>query len=391
MRTAQHIVMVGCTAPSHVYPSLGIIRELVARGHRVSYVVGEPLRELVAATGAGVVGHPSRFPLGEEAWPQDPGEAMRVFLDEAVAVWPGLVGRFDADRPDLVLYDIGGLAGPLLGVRYGVRAVQLSPTYVAWEGYEADMAEVLSAVRGSASGRAYHAAFNEWLRSNGVGVDAWEWLGSPGDVLSLIPRAMQPHADRVPARVRFVGPCLDPARMAEGGWEPPGDGRRVLLVSFGTAYTEQLPVYRACVEGFAGADWHVVMAVGDRVDPAELGVLPPGVEVRRRVPQLAVLEVASAFVTHTGMGGCAESLWYGVPTVAVPQAVDQFGNAARLEELGVGVRLAGDAVDAVTLREAVERVAGSAQVAARVAELRAAVRAEGGIERAVAAVESFLG
>ncbi|GAA1256065.1 glycosyltransferase [Sphaerisporangium rubeum] len=382
--------MVGCTAPSHIYPSLGVVRELVDRGHRVSYVVGEPLRELVAGTGAEVVAHPSRLPLGDEAWPQDPADAMRVFLDEAVAVFPGLTERFDGDRPDLILYDIGGLAGPVLGVRYGVTAVQLSPTYVAWEGYEADMAEVMAAIRGSAPGKAYHAAFGGWLRENGIGTDAWEWLGSPGDVIALIPRVMQPYAEKVPPRVRFAGPCLDPARVAESAWVPPRDGRRVLLVSFGTAYTEQPHVYRACFEAFAGSDWHVVMAIGDRVDPAVLGTPPPGVEVHRRVPQPAVLEVASAFVTHAGMGSCAESLWYGVPTVAIPQAVDQFGNAERLEELGVGVRLPGDRVDAVTLREAVEHVAGSADVAARVADLRAAVRAEGGIGRAVAAVESFM-
>ncbi|MFC6081733.1 nucleotide disphospho-sugar-binding domain-containing protein [Sphaerisporangium aureirubrum] len=90
------------------------------------------------------------------------------------------------------------------------------------------------------------------------------------------------------------------------------------------------------------------------------------------------------------MGGCAESLWYGVPTVAIPQAVDQFGNAAMLEELGVGVRLASEEVDAATLRAAVESVAGSPKVAARVAGLRAEVRPEGGVDRAADAVESFL-
>ena len=33
----MHITMVGVTAPSHVYPGLPVIRELVARGHRVTY------------------------------------------------------------------------------------------------------------------------------------------------------------------------------------------------------------------------------------------------------------------------------------------------------------------------------------------------------------------
>ena len=48
----MHFVMVGSTAPSHVYPSLALIAELVTRGHRVSYVIGDRLTALVAATGA---------------------------------------------------------------------------------------------------------------------------------------------------------------------------------------------------------------------------------------------------------------------------------------------------------------------------------------------------
>ena len=36
------------------------------------------------------------------------------------------------------------------------------------------------------------------------------------------------------------------------------------------------------------------------------------------------------------MGSCTEGLWYGVPMVAIPQAVDQPSNADRLEAIGVG-------------------------------------------------------
>jgi UDP:flavonoid glycosyltransferase YjiC (YdhE family) len=48
----MHIAMIGTTAPSHVYPSLALIKELVARKHRVSYTTGEPLAGLVEPTGA---------------------------------------------------------------------------------------------------------------------------------------------------------------------------------------------------------------------------------------------------------------------------------------------------------------------------------------------------
>ena len=162
-----------------------------------------------------------------------------------------------------------------------------------------------------------------------------------------------------------------------------------MLVSFGTAYNDQLDVYRACIEAFA-ADWHVVMSLGKHVSPASLGPLPDSVEVFPSVPQLAVLEAASAFITHAGMGGATESLWFGVPTVAIPQATDQFGNAAQLEALGVGRHLPAFSVTASSLRKAVDEVSSSPSVAARLASLKAEIRGHGGVPAAADAVESYL-
>lgn len=108
------------------------------------------------------------------------------------------------------------------------------------------------------------------------------------------------------------------------------------------------------------------------------------------MPQLAVLAHASAFVTHAGMGGCAEGLFHGVPMVAVPQAVDQFGNAAMLAELGVGEHLPADEVTPDRLRAAVLGLASSEAVAQRCAEQRRRARAAGGAPAAADVIESLL-
>jgi len=304
----MHLVMVGVTAPSHVYPGLAAIAELVARGHRVSYVVGARLEGLVAPTGAEVVAHPSLLPDGDEAWPDDVGEAMQVFLDESMAVLGRVV---ELERPDAVLYDIGGLAGRVAAARWGVPAVQLSPTYVAWDGYEQDMAEHTAALKASLSGKRYFATLREWLAANSVALDPDDFLGRPDACVVLIPRVMQPNADRVGPRFVFAGPCIDEARM--GCWAPAhGDERPLIYVSLGTAYTDRADVYRLCIEALAGA--HRLVLVTGKVDPAALGPLPAGVEAARTQPQLDVLEHADVFVTHAGMGGSVESLWFGVPT-----------------------------------------------------------------------------
>lgn len=395
-----HILMVASTAPSHIYPSIALMRELVDRGHRVSYVVGDELAPLVQPTGVEVVAHPSILPQGDEDWPHDPGEAMRIFLDEGIAVLPALIERFDDDRPDLVLYDIGGHPGPILAARYGVPAVQLSPAFVAWDTFEQDNVEFYEALKASVSGRAYFDTFTAWFRENGL-----DWNAEtkhPDHILALLPKAMQPFADRVPETVRFVGPCLDPVRLADASWTPPSTGRRVLLVSFGTAYTDQVHVYRSVIEAFGlagergepdpdvGQAWHVVMAIGRRVNREDLGPLPVNVEVHEQVPQLAVLASADAFITHAGMGGCTEALWFGVPTVAIPQAVDQFANADKLAELGIGIHLPTSEVSAESIRLSVDSVADSPEVRERLGELSAETRANGGVRNAADAVESFL-
>jgi hypothetical protein len=62
-------------------------------------------------------------------------------------VLPQVTAALDGDPPDLVLHDIGGLAGPAAAVRWGVPAAQLSPAFVAWEGYEEDMADAIAAMK----------------------------------------------------------------------------------------------------------------------------------------------------------------------------------------------------------------------------------------------------
>jgi MGT family glycosyltransferase len=391
MSSKMHIAMVGTSAPSHIYPSLSLIRELVRRGHRVNYAVGDRFADLVAPTGADVLTHPSTLPGAggpEASWPDDPIAGMRLFLDEGIAVLPALLDRFAADRPDLVLHDIGGLAGPVLAARLGVAAVQLSPPFVAWEGYEHDMAGTVAAFRAAPGAAGYYATFAAWLAEHGVDRTPDEVLSRPERGLVLVPRVLQPMADRVSPRFQFVGPCLDPERLAAGGWEPPAGGAPVLYVSFGTAFTDQVPVYRAVIEAFGGSAWRVVLAIGQRVDPAELPPAPPNVEVHRSAPQLAVLEHASAFVTHAGMGSTMEALWFGVPTIALPQGYDQDANAARLTELGVGRQLATAEVTPASLRAAVEALAADPDVRSRLDALRDELRVRGGAGAAADAVEA---
>ena len=62
--------------------------------------------------------------------------------------------------------------------------------------------------------------------------------------------------------------------------------------------------------------------------------LPTNVEVHPWVPQREILDHASAFLTHAGMGGASEAMLTGTPVVTAPQAADQFENATMLAAAG---------------------------------------------------------
>ncbi len=388
--SALHVVMIGVPAHGHMNPHLPVLAELVARGHRVEVTTPSGFAAAVAGTGATVVPVTSVLPDEDsgETWPDDPVAGMARFLDEGVHVLPQARAAFDGDRPDVLLGDIGSYPARVLAHRWSRPLVQLSPTYVAWEGYERDMAEVLDGLRAAPGYAAYHDRFAAWLAAEGVPLDVDDFTGRPPRSVVLVPRAMQPHADDVDAhRYTFVGPTLD-VRAHDERWPVPD--RPVLLVSLGSAYSAPPGFYRACLDAFADLDRDVVVKVGPAVDPDALGPVPRNASVHRWVPQLAVLAHASAFVTHAGMGGCAEGLWHGVPMVAVPRAVDQFGNADRLVELGVGVRLDVDATPDA-LRAAVTALESSPDVAARCAALRAELRAAGGAAGAADVIEAEVG
>ncbi|WP_214406837.1 macrolide family glycosyltransferase [Pseudonocardia lacus] len=384
----SHVLMVGVGAHGHTNPHLPVVAELVERGHRVSYAIPAPFAEAVAATGADPLVITSTLPdeTRDEQWPTDPVTGMGLFLDDAVLVLPQLEAALADDRPDVVLYDIGGYAGRALAHRWGVPLVQLSPSIVAWEGYEEDMAEALAFLR-EPDGIAYAERFDGWLRGLGIDMPWTEFSGRPPRCVVLVPKVMQPHADRVDESVyTFVGPGLD--RRREAAWPEPD--RPLLLVSLGSAYTDRVDFYRDCVAAFGDLDRRVVIAIGRHVDPVAVGPVPPNVELHPWVPQFAVLARASAFVTHAGMGGCSEGLYQGVPMVAVPQAVDQPGNAAMLEALGVGVTVPPESVTPAVLRDAVLSLIGSPEVAARSAALRDELRAAGGARAAADVVEAQL-
>jgi MGT family glycosyltransferase len=395
MTSRSHIAMFSIAAHGHVNPSLEVIRELVARGHRVTYAIPPVFADKVAETGAEVKTWNSTLPSPDDdpaAWGDTLLDNVEPFLNDAIQALPQLIAAYEGDEPDLVLHDITSYPARVLAHRWGVPAVSLSPNLVAWEGYEEEVAEPMwEEPKKTERGQAYYARFHAWLEENGITQHPDPFAGRPDRSIVLIPKALQPNADRVDENVyTFVGACQGD-RSAEGGWQRPAGAEKVVLVSLGSSFTKQPEFYRNCVRAFAGLPgWHVVLQIGRHVDPAELGDVPANVEVRSWVPQLAILRQADLFVTHAGAGGSQEGLATATPMIAVPQAVDQFGNADMLQGLGVARHLPTEEATPEALRAAALDLADDPEVAHRLKEIQADMAKEGGTRRAADLIEAEL-
>jgi len=101
-------------------------------------------------------------------------------------------------------------------------------------------------------------------------------------------------------------------------------------------------MYRAALDALAGEPIRVLMTTGNGIDPGSLGPAPANARVEQWLPQGAVMPHTAVMVGHGGFGTTMAALAAGVPQVVVPLfAGDQFINADRLAEIGVGVCVAG--------------------------------------------------
>ena len=126
-------------------------------------------------------------------------------------------------------------------------------------------------------------------------------------------------------------------------------------MTLGTVYNGTRAL-QAAIEGLADLGARVLVTVGPDGDPTALGPVPDHVTVARWVNQADVLPHCAALVSHGGSGTFLGALGLGLPQLCLPQAADQFRNAAAAVSTGAGLALAPDAATPEAVRDAVRRI-----------------------------------
>jgi len=401
--SGKHIAVFNFPAHGHVNPSLPVVAELVRRGHRVTYFAPENYHDAVAATGATPVAYVSSAPtdwsterIPAVITPEVVYTALRFQVDEGFAPLSAAERHLADDRPDLIIYDqVAFHGGKLLARKWNVPAVMACTSFAANELFSPyatvsedfpveidpghpdllEMAKVVPAM----------------LAEHGVPVEEFGARNEAATIVYL-PRFFQLGQEHFDDSYAFVGPSLgDGRRPDDTDWTPPTDGRPLLLITMGSHdYENRLQFYRDCVTAFADSPWHVVMAVGSRIDITELGPLPSHFEVHSWIPQTTILAHAKAFLAHGGMGSVMEALSHAVTPVVLPKLAEQGLIADQVVALGVGRKIPPTEATPARLRAAVDELAADELAQQRVRQVSADIHAAGGSVAAADAVEAVL-
>ncbi|MBV9315158.1 MAG: hypothetical protein JO100_15840 [Pseudonocardia sp.] len=398
----RHILFLPYPSHGHLRPTLGIARELIRRGHRVTYALNGAISEVARATGARVVAYETALMSNikpPDSWTEDAlGAGFLQYITEITGTTSGIERQVARDRPDLIAYDCTIWApGRVLGHKWGLPTIQLLPIFASNDAYSYQQAQIDNGGHPTlpedhpvvTTVRELIATF---LSEHGIDAAQGEALmaGKDEHGIVFLPRSLQPCGETFGDDHVFVGPCSEEGPADESWRAAEGDSRPMVFISLGTVVNDHPEFFRLCAEAFAGRPWRVALAVGDALDEREMTSFPDNFTVRRWVPYGAILPYASVFVSHAGMGGIMEAGRSATPLVLIPFQPDQRIIADRITELGLGRQLARTEVTPQSLRAVVEDVAADTGAAAGMAKLRADIQAAGGAVRAADVIEGRL-
>ena len=383
------IVFFCIPAHGHTNPTLNVVRELTARGHRVVYYSYDEFREKIEDAGAEFIscnGNDAQLHLTKEEGAKigaDLALSTRVLVDTTLSLDEPVCRAMERLKPDCIVADSMAVWGKAVAKKLGIPFVCSTTTFA----FNKESAKIMPhSLRETLSMILSMGKVNvqvKRLRQAGYPVKSvLDLIGSDESVPAVVYTSplFQPCAETFPEHFAFVGPSIRPARS-----QVAKTGEKLVYISMGTVNNDMLPLYRACVQAVKGTLWQVILSVGDQVDREELGTLPDNVAVFSSVDQIAVLQKADVFLTHCGMNSASEGLYFGVPLVMLPQTSEQSGVAVRAEQLGAGLRLRKTTPDAI--RAALEKAMDDPSYRENAEKIGASFRASGGAKAAADCIE----
>lgn len=378
-----NILFVSTPITSHLNSTLSIVPVLVRRGHRVTCATTDPFLNKVEALGAEVIKY--RFgSITARVVEEDENAYCRLATSTLVSV----LSFYEKDRPDVVIYDLTNMAGPILANKWQIPAIKISPNFAL--------------VRAALDQQIRHAEFraivletsaraDRFLERHGVGINGYVFHRENLNI-HMMPRDFEPCNEALDKTCFYPGRCAG-EQVPFGDWRRRNqDNRPIVLVATSRSYVQGPDYFRTCVAAFSDLSCHVILSISDDdADLAALAPLPSNVEIVQKTSHTRILPYASLLVFMGGNVSANEAAYHGVPWVATSLGVSELewlGDI--LAGLGLGVHLKGADVSPVSLRRAALEVLESATIRENVRQFQHKVRRDAGSEETANRIEEYL-
>ena len=352
------IVFFCIPAHGHTNPTLGVVKELISRGHEVWYYSYNMFKEKIEAAGANFISCDG-FDVEQNLSLKDSVRvgkdlafSTKILVDTTLALDDKVCKEMDELKPDCIVADSMAIWGKAVALKLGIPFVSSTTTFA----FNRESAKVMK----QSFGELLKMIFSmpkinkdiKRLQDKGYPVkNILDILKNDNDTNTIVYTSpeFQPSSEAFSDKYVFVGPSIRPTTE-----EIEKKKDKLIYISMGTVNNNLMPLYKSCIKALENTDYQVIMSVGNLVSIDDFGMLPENIEVHSHVDQIAVLKKADVFVSHCGMNSVNESLYFEVPLVMLPQTTEQSGVAARVCEVGAGIKV--DKMDGTQILNAITEI-----------------------------------
>ncbi|GLU47307.1 glycosyltransferase [Nocardiopsis ansamitocini] len=403
---------------------IGIGDILRARGHRVVFAAESSWKGRLAPLGFEEALVELSPPAGDDA-EQDAGQfwkdyiaqispefrkptsqqletVIRPIFDELIAgvkyAEPRLKEIIAEVRPDVIVEDNVVLFPALAtaGVPF-VRIVSCNPLEVPGKAVPPAFSGLPTGARGAAAdfqaeyarthGELW-AEFNDYVVAQGApALPDLQFMPEADLNLYVYPevadyvdrRPLGPSWHRLDSSVRRTGiPVEIPAPIASG------EGS-LIYFSLGSLGSADVELMQRLIDMLEHTVHRYIVSMGPRHEELRL---PDNMWGAEFLPQTTILPLVDLVITHGGNNTVTEALHFGKPMIVLPLFWDQYDNAQRVHELGLGQRLDPYQFEPDELRATVENLLGNAALRRSLTETGEEIRSREGVVRAADLIES---
>ena len=352
------IVFFCIPAHGHTNPTLGVVKELVSRGHQVWYYSYNIMREKIESAGATFISCDD-YDMEQKLSAKDSTRvgkdlvfSTKILVDTTLALDDKVCKEMAELKPDCIVADSMALWGKAVALKLGIPFVSSTTTFAFNQHSAKIMKQGLGDLLKMLFAMPKTSKQVKRLKDKGYPVNnILDIIGNDDNTHTIVYTSpeFQPCSETFSEKYAFVGPSIRPASEKV---EKRKD--KLIYISMGTVNNDMMPFYKASISALANTDYQVIMSVGNLVSIEDFGELPENISVFSHVDQIAVLEKADVFVSHCGMNSVSESLYFEVPLVMLPQTSEQKGVAERASQLGAGIKL--DKSDGASVLSAINKI-----------------------------------